>query len=95
LGASYEWLPSLTLYGGFAQGSRAPTPIELGCADPANPCTRPNLLARDLLLNQVITRTFELGLRGRIDDNMRWNAGLFQATNSNDILFVGTPTSAG
>jgi iron complex outermembrane receptor protein len=95
LGASYEWLPELTLYGGFAQGSRAPSPIELGCADPANPCTLPNALASDPPLNQVITRTFELGLRGRIGDNVRWNAGLFQATNSNDILFVGTTTSAG
>ena len=95
LGASYEWLPALTLYGGFAQGSRAPSPIELGCADPANPCTLPNALASDPPLNQVITRTFELGLRGRIGDNIRWNAGLFQATNTDDILFVGTTTSAG
>jgi iron complex outermembrane receptor protein len=95
IGAAYEWLPALTLYGGFAQGSRAPSPIELGCADPANPCTLPNALASDPPLNQVITRTFELGLRGSVGDGMRWNAGLFQATNSNDILFVGTNTSAG
>ncbi len=95
LGASYEWLPALTLYGGFAQGSRAPSPIELGCADPANPCTLPNALASDPPLNQVITRTVEFGLRGRIGDNMRWNAGLFQAINSDDIVFVGTTTSAG
>ena len=95
LGASYEWLPALTVYGGFAQGSRAPSPIELGCADPANPCTLPNALASDPPLNQVITRTFELGLRGRIGDKIRWNAGLFQATNTDDILFVGTTTSAG
>jgi iron complex outermembrane recepter protein len=95
LGASYEWLPALTLYGGFAQGSRAPSPIELGCADPENPCTLPNALASDPPLNQVITRTFELGLRGRIGDDIRWSAGLFQATNTDDILFVGTTTSAG
>ena len=95
LGAAYQWLPSLTLYGGFAQGSRVPSPIELGCADPARPCTLPNALAADPPLNQVITRTFELGLRGRLDDGIRWNAGLFQSTNSNDILFVGTTTSAG
>ena len=95
LGAAYEWLPALTLYGGFAQGSRAPSPIELGCADPENPCTLPNALASDPPLNQVITRTFELGLRGRIGDAMRWNAGLFQATNRDDIQFVGTTTSAG
>ncbi len=95
IGAAYEWLPGMTLYGGFAQGSRAPSPIELGCADPENPCTLPNALASDPPLNQVITRTFELGLRGRLADGIRWNAGLFQATNTNDILFVGTTTSAG
>ncbi len=95
VGAAYHWLPEVTLYGGFAQGSRAPSPIELGCADPQNPCTLPNALASDPPLKQVITRTFELGLRGRFADAIRWNAGLFQATNSNDILFVGTTTSAG
>ena len=95
LGAAYQWLPALTLYGGFAQGNRVPSPIELGCADPARPCTLPNSVASDPPLNQVITRTFELGFRGRVGDGMRWNAGLFQATNSDDLLFVGTTTSAG
>ncbi len=95
IGAAYEWSPAMTLYGGFAQGSRVPSPIELGCADPARPCTLPNALASDPPLDQVITRTFELGLRGRVGDSIRWNVGLFQATNSNDILFVGTTTSAG
>jgi outer membrane receptor protein involved in Fe transport len=95
LGAAYEWSPALTLYGGFAQGSRVPSPIELGCADPARPCTLPNALAADPPLNQVITRTLEFGLRGRLGDGVRWNVGVFQATNRDDILFVGTTTSAG
>jgi outer membrane receptor protein involved in Fe transport len=95
IGASYQFMPAMTLYGGFAQGSRAPSPIELGCADPENPCTLPNALASDPPLNQVITRTFELGLRGRVGDSLRWNAGVFQAINDDDILFVGTTTSAG
>ena len=79
----------------MAEGSRAPSPIELGCTDRQNPCTLPNALASDPPLNQVITRTSELGLRGRIADGIRWNVGLFQATNSNDMLFVGATTSAG
>ena len=95
LGAAWQWLPELTLYGGFAQGNRVPSPIELGCADPARPCTLPNSVASDPPLNQVITRTFELGFRGRIGDSVRWNAGVFRATNSDDLLFVGTTTSAG
>lgn len=95
IGFAYQAVPAVTMYGGFSQGNRAPSPIELGCADPLRPCTLPNALAADPPLNQVVTRTFELGLRGRAGDAIRWSAGLFQATNHDDILFVGTTTSAG
>jgi outer membrane receptor protein involved in Fe transport len=94
-GIAYEATSALTLFGGFNQGNRAPTPIELGCADPNRPCTLPNSLAADPPLNQVVAQTFELGARGRVAGNVRWNAGVFQTTNTNDILFVGTTTSAG
>jgi iron complex outermembrane recepter protein len=94
-GVAYQAFRALTLYAGFNQGNRAPTPIELGCADPARPCTLPNALAADPPLKQVIARTFELGARGRLAGDVRWNAGVFQTTNTDDILFVGTTTSAG
>jgi len=94
-GLAYQASKALTLYGGFSQGNRAPTPIELGCADPARPCTLPNALAADPPLQQVVAQTWELGVRGVLPGNIRWNAGLFKATNTNDILFVGTTTSAG
>jgi len=94
-GIAYQATKSVTFYGGFNQGNRAPTPIELGCADPNRPCTLPNGLAADPPLNQVVAQTFELGARGRLAGNARWNAGVFQTTNTNDILFVGTTTSAG
>jgi outer membrane receptor protein involved in Fe transport len=95
VGVAYQASQAVTFYGGFNQGNRAPTPIELGCADPARPCTLPNALAADPPLNQVVARTFELGARGRLAGDLRWNAGLFQTTNTDDILFVGTTTSAG
>jgi outer membrane receptor protein involved in Fe transport len=95
LGVVFEARHSLALYAGYAQGSRAPSPIELGCADPARPCTLPNALAADPPLNQVVARTFELGARGRGPRDLRWNAGVFQTDNRDDILFVGTTTSAG
>lgn len=82
-----------TLFGGISQGSRAPTPIELGCADPANPCTLPNAMASDPPLRQVVARTMELGVRG--GGATRWNVGFFQTDSTDDILFVGTTTSAG
>jgi outer membrane receptor protein involved in Fe transport len=73
-------------YVGYSEGSRAATSIELGCADPESPCKLPNAMAGDPPLDQVITRTFELGLRGT--QRVRWNAGYFLANNRDDILFV-------
>jgi iron complex outermembrane recepter protein len=95
LGLTWAVDPALTFYAGFNQGNRAPTPIELGCADPDNPCTLPNALAADPFLKQVVSRSFELGARGRLSGHMAWNATLFRTTNHDDILFVGTSTSAG
>ena len=95
LGLSWQATPAFTVYGGLSQGNRAPTPIELGCADPANPCTLPNALAADPYLKQVVARTLELGVRGKLGRAVRWNANLFRTTNQDDILFVGTSTSAG
>jgi len=77
----------LTIYGGYSEGSRAPTSVELGCADPDAPCKLPNAMAGDPPLNQVVARTWEAGARGTFR-GMGWNAGAFRATNRDDILFV-------
>jgi outer membrane receptor protein involved in Fe transport len=95
LGLTWQASPALTVYGGLSQGNRAPTPIELGCANPDKPCTLPNALASDPFLEQVVARTLEIGVRGRLAGGTRWNAGAFRTTNRDDILFVGTSTSAG
>ncbi len=44
--------------------NRTPTPLELGCADPNNPCIIDNFLSSDPPLKQVVGQTFELGFRG-------------------------------
>jgi outer membrane receptor protein involved in Fe transport len=87
--AGITWSPSRTLhaYAGYNEGSRTPTAVELGCADPANPCKLPNAMAGDPPLRQVVTRTWEAGLRGTLR-GVHWNAGVFRATNDDDILFV-------
>ena len=95
LGLTWQALPALNAYAGFSQGNRVPTPIELGCADPANPCTLPNSMASDPTLKQVVARTLEAGLRGRLAGGIEWSAGVYRTVNTNDILFVGTSTSAG
>ena len=87
LGISWSPGPALNLYGGYSTSSRAPTAIELGCANPEQPCKLPNAMAGDPPLDQVVTRTFELGVRGG-DARTQWNAGLFNAVNRDDILFV-------
>lgn len=81
----------LGFYGGYTEGNRAPTSIELGCADPATPCKLPNALAGDPPLQQVFTRTVEAGYRsGSAENRLHWSAGFFRAQNRNDILFVAS-----
>uniref|UniRef100_Q47H97 TonB-dependent receptor n=1 Tax=Dechloromonas aromatica (strain RCB) TaxID=159087 RepID=Q47H97_DECAR len=94
-GLAWQVVPALNAYAGFSQGNRVPTPIELGCADPANPCTLPNSMASDPYLKQVVARTVEAGLRGQVAGDIQWNAGVYRTLSSDDILFVGTSTSAG
>jgi len=91
VGLTFAASESLTFYGGFNQGSRAPSAIELGCADPAQPCKLPNAMAGDPPLKQVVTSTLEAGARGKIGVNSAatvWNLGVFRADNHDDILFV-------
>lgn len=87
IGLSFAASKGLTVYGGYNQGSRAPSAIELGCADPANPCKLPNAMAGDPPLKQVVTSTLEAGLRGNTGGTA-WNLGVFRADNHDDILFV-------
>lgn len=86
------WAPSAQLQGwlGYNEGSRAPTTTELGCANPEQPCKLPNAMASDPPLQQVVTRTLELGMRGRLADKHAWSAGVFRAVNDQDILFVAS-----
>ena len=86
-GVTFALNPSVRLYGGYNEGSRAPTSIELGCADPEEPCKLPNALAGDPPLAQVVTRTFETGASGTAH-GLSWRAGYFWMGNSDDILFV-------
>ncbi len=90
VGATYRATGRLNLYAGYTEGNRAPTSIELGCADPNAPCKLPNALAGDPPLQQVRTRTLEAGLRGTTEGRLRWSAGWFQAVNRDDILFVAS-----
>ena len=78
---------------GYNEGSRAPTTTELGCANPDQPCRLPNAMASDPPLQQVVTRTLELGMRGLLAGRHQWSASVFRAINDNDILFVASEQS--
>jgi outer membrane receptor protein involved in Fe transport len=87
---------TLTFYADYNQASRAPTVIELGCANPAAPCGLPNDFASDPNLQQVIARTVEMGVRGNLaDQRLNWSADLFRTLNSDDIQFVASAINAG
>ena len=90
VGVTFNPAASMNLYLGYSEGSRSPTSIELGCADPNLPCKLPNALAGDPPLLQVVTRTVEAGVRGSHENNLTWSAGWFRAENRNDILFVAS-----
>lgn len=93
LGASYTVNEGLVLFGNAAQGNRVPTSLELGCADPAQPCVLPTGLQADPYLKQVISRTLEFGLRGRVTQDIRWSASVYRTDNSDDIVFVRSGVS--
>lgn len=85
----------LTFYTSYSESSRAPTAIELGCSNPANPCLLPAAMADDPPLNQVVAKTYEFGGRGKLTENINWNAGIYHATNHDDIQFVASNMLSG
>jgi outer membrane receptor protein involved in Fe transport len=86
---------NLTFYTSYSESSRAPTSIELGCSNPANPCLLPSAMADDPPLNQVVAKTYEFGGRGLLTENVRWNAGVYQSMNHDDIQFTAAGSSNG
>ncbi len=94
-GANYKILPGLSVFGGYSESNRAPTPAELGCAEPENPCLIESFLTDDPPLDQVVGRTAEVGLRGQgvyNGGNYTWGAGLYRTLASDDILPVTNAT---
>jgi len=91
VGGTYKITPGLTAYAGYSEANRAPTPLELGCSDPAHPCIIAAFLISDPPLKQVLSRTVEAGLRGTKDLNigtLGWKVGAFRSKNTDDILAI-------
>ena len=53
VGLTFNPVADLTLYSSYSEGMRAPTAIELTCADPTAPCKLPNSFLADPPLNTI------------------------------------------
>ena len=88
LGLDWHVNPAVTLFGNLGQSSRAPSSIELGCADPDSPCRLPNSMAGDPPLKAVVATSGELGVRVRAHSGPTFTASVFRSSNRDDILFI-------
>jgi outer membrane receptor protein involved in Fe transport len=52
-------------------------------------------MASDPPLNQVVAKTYDAGLRGKISDNLKWNASVYRTMNHDDIHFISTNSNTG
>ncbi|HMK79928.1 MAG TPA: TonB-dependent receptor, partial [Xanthobacteraceae bacterium] len=98
IGGTYKITSGLTAYAGYSESNRAPTPLELGCANPAMPCILATFLVSDPPLKQVVSHTYEAGFRGSQElsfATLEWKFGGFRATNTDDILAIPDPILQG
>jgi outer membrane receptor protein involved in Fe transport len=87
-GLSHKLDPQYTFFGNWSQSNRAPTVIELGCADLTTPCLLPTGLQADPYLKQVVAQTLEAGVRWKGTNKDSLAISVYQTNNSDDILFV-------
>jgi outer membrane receptor protein involved in Fe transport len=95
IGLSITPNKDLSFYGSYNEGSRAPTAIELGCAfqdldgdgQGDTPCRLPNAMAGDPPLKQVVSKTFEAGVRGKLTGDVGYSASIYRSQNTDDIQF--------
>ena len=90
VGLTYEADSGLNSYFSYSESSRAPTAVELACAEPTAPCSLPNGFLADPPLDQVVAKSFEGGFRGSVSENVRFNIGAFYTPINNDIIFQNT-----
>ncbi len=95
-GLTVALAPNMAAFASYSLASRVPTPSELGCADPDDPCRLPNAFVADPPLDTVVARSVETGVRGRAS-GLSWSASVFRTAIADDIIFVssGALTNSG
>jgi iron complex outermembrane receptor protein len=93
-GITYKLGDALTLFAGYSEANRAPTPLELDCADPNLPCLLEGSLVADPPLAQVVAHSYQAGLRGNLGQigrgKLDWSLNLFRTDSDNDIVALAS-----
>jgi len=92
-GLTWKVSDGISLFGSYSQANRAPTPLELDCADPARPCLLEGSLVADPPLAQVVSHSYQAGVRGGTnlaDGKLDWSIGLFRTDSDNDIVALAS-----
>lgn len=93
VGLAYRLPSDLTVYAGYSEATRMPTPLETDCSDRTRPCLLESSLVADPPLHQVVAQTYEAGLRGHLADGetrLDWTADLFRTDSRNDIIALAS-----
>ncbi len=94
VGVTWDAHADVNLYASYAQSSRVPTPVELTCADPDDPCRLPNAFVSDPPLDQPVAGTWETGARGVLPRGS-WSASIFSTRVDDDLIFVSSGRQRG
>jgi outer membrane receptor protein involved in Fe transport len=94
VGVNFNPTPRLTAYASYNEGVRAPTAVELTCADPQAPCKLPNDFLADPPLHEVVSKTMEIGARGLVGRTWHWSAAAYRTRLLNDIQFISSGAGA-
>jgi iron complex outermembrane recepter protein len=88
IGLNFNPVPAFTGYAAYNEGMRAPSPVELTCANAAAPCKLPNIFLSDPPLKKVVSKTFEVGARGTLEPATSWSAAVYRTDLADDIQFI-------
>jgi outer membrane receptor protein involved in Fe transport len=96
VGFNFNPVTNLGFFAGYSESMRAPTLLELSCADKNHPCNMPTGFNGDPDLKEVVAKTWEAGARGKfIDTKLNWNAAVYNSYNFNDIQFISASPTTG
>lgn len=95
IGVTYKPNDNYSTYVNYSESNRAPTSIELGCSNPAAPCTLPTQMADDPPLRDVVAKTYEVGARGQLANELTWNISMYHSYNHDDLQFISTSATNG